>query len=225
MRRQPQRNTASNTRSNIASNKGPHETRHHVDSGAGNDAGIVVPLRSFRFGKARLARVLDEKARVTLAQRMADSVVAAAGTRAIVIVSSAPEVARWCEANNLERLDDPGSLDAAADAGRVWARGRDLARVVVVHGDLPFAHSLDEVAGDGPDPVAVLVPDHRGDGTPVCAVPASVPFAFSYGAGSFGRHRAAARRAGLRVRIVRDPALRFDVDVPEDLTRLESPTP
>jgi 2-phospho-L-lactate guanylyltransferase len=208
-----------------ASNPAPETTRHSVRTGVGTDAGIVVPLRSFRFGKARLAQVLDEDARAALAQRMADAVIAAAGTRATVIVSSAPDVAQWCETNRLERLDDPGSLDAAAEAGRAWVRGHDLARVVVVHGDLPFVHTLDEVAGDGVEPVAVLVPDHRHDGTPVVSVPVSASFAFSYGIGSFERHRAEAHRTGLRVRVVEDPALRFDVDVPEDLTRLESPTP
>jgi 2-phospho-L-lactate guanylyltransferase len=116
-------------------------------------------------------------------------------------------------------------LNAAADVGRVWARECGYARVVVVHGDLPFATSLDEVARDGAAAVAVLVPDHRGDGTPVCAVPTQVPFTFAYGPGSFARHRAEALRSGLEVRVVHDDALGFDVDLPEDLARLESPCP
>jgi 2-phospho-L-lactate/phosphoenolpyruvate guanylyltransferase len=193
-----------------------------IDSG---DSGIVVPVRSFRFGKGRLATALDDASRIALAQRMADAVVAAAGPRPTVIVSSAPEVAQWCAEHGLDRLDDPGSLDLAADAGRAWFRAHGLARVVVVHGDLPFASSLDDVAGDGAAAVAVLVPDHRGDGTPVCAVPVDAPFAFAYGAGSFARHIVAAERAGLAVRIVRDDALGFDVDLPEDLARLESHCP
>ena len=72
----------------------------------------------------------------------------------------------------------------------------------------------------------MLVPDHRGDGTPVCSVPVDAPFEFAYGAGSFARHVAAAERAELELRVVRDPALAFDVDVPEDLARLDTtPTP
>ena len=95
-----------------------------------------------------------------------------------------------------------------------------------MHGDLPFATSLDAVAGDGAAPVAVLVPDHRGDGTPVCSIPVAAPFEFAYGAGSFARHVASAARAELEVRVVRDPTLAFDVDVPEDLARLDTtPTP
>ena len=201
-------------------------SQHDAPYTTSNAAGIVVPLRSFRFGKARLARVLDDDARVALAQRMAEAVVAAAGSRDIVVVSSAPEVAAWCETHGLARLEDPGSLDAAAGAGRDWARARALARVVIVHGDLPFATSLDEVAGDGPAPIAVLVPDHRGDGTPVCSVPVDAPFEFAYGEGSFARHVEVAAHAELEVRIVRDRALGFDVDIPEDLAHLDTtPTP
>jgi 2-phospho-L-lactate guanylyltransferase len=189
------------------------------------DAGIVVPLRSFRFGNSRLAAVLDDGARIALAQRMAEAVVTAASPRAVVVVSSAPDVARWCEQRQLTRIEDPGSLDGAADAGRQWVRELGLVRVVVVHGDLPFVTTLDDVAGDGPAPVAVLVPDHRGDGTPVCSVPVTADFHYAYGPGSFARHAEASRRAGLTVRVVRDPALAFDVDVPEDLVRLQSATP
>jgi 2-phospho-L-lactate/phosphoenolpyruvate guanylyltransferase len=193
--------------------------------GRQHDAGVVVPIRSFRFGNRRLALVLDDEARTALARRMAETVIGAASTRPIVVVSSAPEVAQWCEQHRLPRLEDPGTLDAAAAAGRRWTLEQGLGRVVVVHGDLPFASNLDDVAAQGTAPVAVLVPDHRGDGTPVCSVPVDADFGYAYGPGSFARHVAAAARAGLTVRVVRDPNLQFDVDVPEDLIRLESPTP
>jgi 2-phospho-L-lactate guanylyltransferase len=87
----------------------------------------------------------------------------------------------------------------------------------VVHADLPDIVSLESVAGDGAAPVAVIVPCHRGDGTPVLSIPVAAPFEFSYGPGSFDRHCAAARLAGLEVRVVRDLALGFDVDGPDDL--------
>jgi 2-phospho-L-lactate guanylyltransferase len=207
-------------RSQPASNEAPRDA-----SSRQHEAGVVIPIRSFRFGNSRLASALLDEDRIRLARRMAETVVAAAGGRPISIVSSDFDVAEWCVQHRLGRLDDPGSLDGAANAGRDWARSLGLTRVVVVHGDLPFATSLDAVACDGADRVAVFVADHRGDGTPVCAVPVDAPFAYSYGPESFARHVAAAHAAGLDVRVVSDPALAFDVDVPEDLARLESPTP
>ena len=151
---------------------------------------------------------------------MAERVVSAAGDLPVVVVSSDPDVVAWAGRRALACVDDPGSLDGAADAGRAWVRGQGLPRVVVAHGDLPFATSLDEVAAGGAEPVVVAVPCHRDDGTPVLSVPVDLDFSFAYGPGSFARHCAEAERAGATLRIVRDPDLSFDVDVPEDLDAL-----
>jgi 2-phospho-L-lactate/phosphoenolpyruvate guanylyltransferase len=192
------------------------------DARSDDGAGIVVPLRSFSHGKARLAAVLDNDARASLARAMAGRVVEAAGRRPVVVVSSAPDVIAWARELQLAVIDDPGTLDAAADAGREWVRAHGLVRVVVVHADLPLASSLDGVAGDGNHAVAVIVPDHHDDGTPVLSVPAAPPFSFAYGPGSAARHIDEARRRGLDVRVVRDPALGFDVDTEADLQALDS---
>jgi 2-phospho-L-lactate guanylyltransferase len=85
---------------------------------------------------------------------------------------------------------------------------------VVAHADLPLATRLDWLAEF---PGVTLVPDRRLDGTNVVAVPTAVGFQFSYGAGSFARHRAQARALDLPARIVRDDRLAWDVDVPADL--------
>jgi 2-phospho-L-lactate guanylyltransferase len=181
------------------------------------EAGVVVPLRSFARGKSRLAGTLDADAHEAFVRELAERAADAARGRPTVVVSGAPEVVAWAAARGLATIPDRGSLDAAADDGRAWAASQGCTRVVVVHADLPDITSLDEVAGDGSATVAVIVPCHRDDGTPVLSIPVAAPFEFAYGPGSFDRHVDAARRAGLDVRVVRDPALRFDVDGPEDL--------
>ena len=186
-----------------------------------DDAGVVIPLRSFVHAKERLAGALSHDARAALVREMADRVVRAAAPRPIVVVTDALEVAAWAREYGLSVIADPGSLDAAATAGREWVREQGLSRVVVVHADLPLASSLDAVADDGNAPVAVIVPDHRDDGTPVLSLPVSAPFEFAYGPGSAALHAAEARRCGLEVRIVRDAELGFDVDVEDDLRTLD----
>jgi 2-phospho-L-lactate guanylyltransferase len=191
-------------------------------------AGVVVPVRSFARGKARLTDVLDDDARRALTRTMAERVVAAAGERLVVVVSSALEVVAWARGLGVAHIDDPGSLDGAADAGRAWVRGQGLARVVVMHADLPLASTIDGIADDGDRAVAVVVPDHHDDGTPVLSVPSTVDFGFAYGPGSCARHVAEAERCGLAVRLVRDRALGFDVDDAADLAALadqHEPTP
>ena len=187
-----------------------------------SDTGVVIPVRSFVFGKARLAPALDSDARLALMQRMAEAVIDAAGGRPTVVVTSAPEVVEWCATRGVATIDDPGSLDDAAATGRAWAAQLGLVRVVIAHADLPHATSLDNVATAGRARVAVLVRDRHDDGTPVLSVPVDADFTFAYGPDSFARHIEAARAAQLEVVVVRDPTLAFDVDTAVDLEQMDT---
>jgi 2-phospho-L-lactate guanylyltransferase len=174
------------------------------------------------MAKARLADVLSEAEREALARSMAERVIRAAASRPIAVVTSAPEVVEFANAHRCDVLADPGSLDAAAAAGRAWAAERELQRYAIVHGDLPFARTFDPIVAGAGSRDAVIVPDHRDDGTPVLSLPSDVSFEFAYGPGSAARHEAEARRIGLTVRIVHDDDLGFDVDLADDLAALES---
>lgn len=200
----------------------PSERRPSRDPLVAETVGVVVPIRSFRLGKARLADALTEHDRVALAREMAATALDAARGLPIVVVSSDPDVTTWAQSRGVPVIDDHGSLDAAAADGRSWVAAAGLARVVVVHADLPLIRSLEPVVAAGGPSVAVVVPCHRNDGTPVLALPVAAPFRFAYGAGSFRRHCAEGRRIGLEVRVVDDPELRFDVDVADDLATLHS---
>lgn len=189
---------------------------------AARDTGVVIPLRSFSVGKARLANRLDPKSRSDLARRMAGRVVDAAGCLPCLIVTSDPEVVAWAAARDVTCIDDPGSLDGAASDGLSRMRSDGLDRVVVAHADLPLLTTLEQVASDGAARVVVAVPCHRDDGTPVLSVPTDVEFRFAYGPGSFARHCAEAARLGMELRVVRDRSLSFDIDLPEDLDLLET---
>jgi 2-phospho-L-lactate guanylyltransferase len=188
-------------------------------------AGVVIPVRAFALGKARLTAHLDDETRAALARTLADRVGAASGELPTVVVSSAADVRDWARTRGLDVIDDPGTLDDAAVAGRAWVTARGCARAVVAHADLPFAQSLAPLARDGGRPIVAVVPCHRDDGTTVISVPVDVPFEFAYGPGSFRRHAAEARRLGLGFRVVRDAELAFDVDVPDDLDRLDLVVP
>ena len=187
-------------------------------------AAVVIPIRGFEAGKSRLGSRLDPARRADLLRAMAENVVAAAGAMPVAVVSNAREVRRWAAALGLTILDDPGTLDLAAAAGLGWAGASGFGRVVVAHADLPLATSLAPMAADGRRPVAMAVPCHRDDGTPVLSLPtAATGFVFAYGPGSFRRHAAAARAAGLAFRVRRDDQLGRDVDAPEDLVGLPLP--
>jgi 2-phospho-L-lactate guanylyltransferase len=183
---------------------------------------VVVPIRAFALGKARLADELGPVERAALGRRLADRVVGAAAPHLTVVVSSDADVRAWAEARGLAVVGDPGTLDGAAAAGCAELRAQRCTRAVVAHADLPRARTFAPVARDASLPIVALVPCHRDDGTPVLSVPLDIDFRFAYGPDSFRRHVAIARELGLGVRVVRDPDLAFDVDTPDDLAALDA---
>ena len=184
------------------------------------DTALVVPIRSFADGKTRLASVLSAEARAELLCRVASGVVQASGGLATAIVSSAPEVRGWAIRRGLACIDDPGSLNSAADAGVAWARSKGHDRVIIAHADLPIARTFQTVVDGFAGDDVVLVRGNRDRGTPVLAISTRGEFGFSYGPGSFDRHVGEARRRRLPIRRVVDAGLATDLDTPDDLRRL-----
>lgn len=175
---------------------------------------VVVPIRGFRVGKARLASVLSEDERAALSRSMAAGVLEAAAPLPVYVVTSDNEVRTFASAANAVLVDDPGSLNAAAEAGRDAARADGATRVIIVHADIakptPFAW-VGEFDG------VTIVPDRHGQGTNVLALPTDAAFDFAYGVGSRARHEAEATRRGLALRVCIDDDLGWDVDEPSDL--------
>jgi 2-phospho-L-lactate guanylyltransferase len=176
---------------------------------------VVVPVKAFRAAKVRLAGTLDPEARADLARRMAEVVLAAAAPLPVVVVCDDDDVREWARAAGARVVWCPGrGLNGAVADGVAALRSDGVATAIVAHADLPLATRLDWLATFAG---VTLVPDRRLDGTNVLAVPTAAGFRFSYGAGSFARHRAEAAAHDLPARIVRDERLAWDVDVPGDL--------
>jgi 2-phospho-L-lactate guanylyltransferase len=176
---------------------------------------LLVPVKSFRTAKHRLAPVLDEESRRTLAQRLARIVIRSTPELPTFVACDDGEVADWSIGEGATVLWTPGlGLSGAVRAGVEHLAGAGYELAVVAHADLPRITSLATFGRVGE---VTLAPDRRLDGTNVAAVPAAAGFAFAYGAGSFARHRAEARRLGLVAHVVHDRRLASDVDWPADL--------
>lgn len=181
-------------------------------------ATVLVPVKAFSQAKERLSTVLSPQQRATLARSMADHVVKAAFPLPVAVVCDDKEVAEWAAGLGAQVLSEPGlGLNGAVEAAVTALESQGVPRIIVTHSDLPLAKPLAwlaEVEG------IALVPDRRDDGTNVISLPAHCGFRFSYGPGSFSRHRAEAERTGLAVKVVRDPDLAWDVDFPADMAAL-----
>lgn len=178
-------------------------------------AAVLVPIKAFSQAKKRLAAVLSPEGRSSLARQMAAHVVAAARPLPVFVVCDDPEVAQWATAHGAEVLLAPGlGLNGAVNTAFSNLGEQGWQRLIVAHGDLPFASSLSWLAEiDG----IALVPDRRQDGTNVISLPAGCGFRFAYGTGSFARHQREAERTGLTWRVVYDHRLAWDVDIPADI--------
>ena len=176
---------------------------------------VLIPVKSFRAAKARLAGALSPAERVVLARSMATAVVTAAASLPVHVVCDDEEVADWARSLGAEIIWKPGrGLNGAVSEGFDELGGAGFDRVIVAHADLPHAvdfFAVTAIAG------AVLVPDRHDDGTNVISLPTGCGFRFEYGPGSCARHRAEAQRLGLPVTVVRDARLGWDVDRPADL--------
>lgn len=193
------------------------------DQGPVGTVAVVVPVKSFTLAKGRLAPSLSEPERHHLARRMAAGVVAAAHPLPTWVACHDHPVAAWAQSVGARVLwrAVPG-LNPAVASATAFLGGLGFNRVVVAHGDLPLARDLTWVGTfDG----VTLVPDRRGEGTNVLAVPTGVGFRFGYGPDSAARHRAEAERLGLALRVVDDPDLGWDVDTPDDLSVFDSARP
>ncbi len=174
-----------------------------------------MPVKSFRFAKLRLATVMAANERVALARELAVRVLGAGRPLPTYVVCDDDEVATFATGEGAQVLWTPGrGLSGAVGSAvaHLGARGVDL--VVVAHADLPFVPPLAEY---GVDDAVTLAPDRFLDGTNVVAVPSQSGFRFSYGPGSFARHRAEGERLGLTVHVVEDWRLATDVDNPSDI--------
>ena len=183
---------------------------------APRDLAVVVPIKSFRTAKGRLAEVLSVDARAALARRCAETVLRAAQPLAVFVVCDDDEVATWATDHGARTVTPPETgLNQAVNAGRTAVAKAGFARLLVVHSDLPNAGPLAPL-GDAPDTVT-LVPDRHDDGTNALLVPVDSPFVFRYGPGSFAAHHAEAVAQGLVLRVVRRDDLALDLDTADDL--------
>lgn len=178
------------------------------------DLAALIPVKSFRAAKARLANVLSDDERAQLARAMATRVVDAARPLPTFVACDHDEVASFADGLGATVLWSPGlGLNGAVDHGVSTIAGKGFDHVVIAHGDLPLAVDLGALARAGE---VVIVPDRRLDGTNVLARPCHIVLPASYGPASFRAHYTAAIESGARVTVRADRRLAIDIDTLAD---------
>lgn len=189
----------------------------------------LVPAKPFARAKSRLAGVLDPEGKAALARSMLDHVLtalaASEGIGGVLVVTSGEEAAILARERGAAtaREVEGAPLGEIVDAGLADLAARGAAGALVLMSDLPrlTAREVDDLVRMMRDHEVVIAPDFRGEGTNALGLSPPDRLRTSFGTrGSFERHAAVARAAGLRVGVHRSPGLELDIDAPEDLARL-----
>jgi 2-phospho-L-lactate/phosphoenolpyruvate guanylyltransferase len=183
----------------------------------------IVPIRSWRNGKTRLAAILSPEAREALVRQSAASVLRTAARSQVVdtvlVVSADPQVLAWasrCDAPvvPLPQPEELPGLNGAVEAGRRWARDLGADRIVSLFADLPLltVEDVQRIAAR---------PDRSGEGTNALLLRITgegARYRFAFGEGSLARHEAEARRLELNAARDAGIGIAFDLDTPQDWT-------
>jgi 2-phospho-L-lactate guanylyltransferase len=188
----------------------------------------IVPAKSLARGKSRLRPVLDEDARATFARWLLEhmlDVLGACDLGGVLVATDGDDVEALARARgaHVRRDDGAGSLAGVVDRALADVEARGATAAIVLMADLPdieardIAALLDALAGAD----VALVRDHLGRHTNALALSPPTAIATRFGTDrSFALHCEAARAAGLRVAVVENERIAFDVDGPADLARL-----
>ncbi len=179
----------------------------------------ILPVKTFGRAKQRLAGGFPN--RPGLAEAMVadvlDALARVDGLAEVIVVTAAP-----VSAPGAHVVHDPveAGQSAAAALGIAAARERGAERVLLVPGDCP-ALDPDEIGALlACDDAVVIVPDRHGTGTNALLLTPPDVMEPAFGEGSFARHTALARAAGVEPRVAELRSLGLDVDTPDDLAAL-----
>ena len=185
----------------------------------------LVPIKTRTECKNRLAGKLAAETRLSLVRIMLERVLLALREARTVdrVAIVSPE--RDTAPPDVPVFDDPGhGLNAALDAARRVLVNRGATELVVLPADLPLvtAADIDALVELGRRTGFAVATDAMGLGTNGLYLSARAPFRFQFGADSRRRHVAEAIRRGLKPELVEARNLEFDLDLPEDLIRLQA---
>ncbi|MGE0768777.1 MAG: 5-amino-6-(D-ribitylamino)uracil--L-tyrosine 4-hydroxyphenyl transferase CofH [Hyphomicrobiaceae bacterium] len=190
----------------------------------------IVPIKALAHAKQRLGPALAPERRQRLVLGMLDDVLRAlaqvpAIARTIVVTRDAMVAGLAAEHGAIVVEERAGAdLNVSIAAGLAAATSDGAARALIIPGDVPLVTptEIEAVLRLAPTGGAAIAPDVNGEGTNAFLLPLPAPIETAFGPLSFAQHKARAEAVGLPIVVVERDGLSHDIDLPADLTRLES---
>jgi 2-phospho-L-lactate guanylyltransferase len=190
---------------------------------------LIVPMKSLREGKSRLAPTLNPQKRHQLLEglllRTLERAAAFPGLERTLLVSGCNETLARAAGLGAQVLKERAGagLNGALRQAQLALRHLDASQMLVVPCDLPLLEvkDLQRLAEAGSDHGIGIAPDRKREGTNGLCIEASLDFGFSFGPDSFALHLEQTKKLGLQETLVESAGLGFDVDLPEDLVHFD----
>ena len=189
----------------------------------------VVPVKTPRDAKQRLARFMSPEERADLSRMMLEDVLSGLadsnGLRGVLVVTNDAEARSLCRVHGFDTVDDLACAgpSEAVRIGLAHLGDRDCDGVLALMADIPLLSAADVdgmlTAHDGM-PAVTLAPSRDGKGTNAafCTPPDAIPLTFN-GRGLAG-HIAQAHKVNVETHRLDLPRLALDIDTAEDLAAL-----
>jgi len=188
---------------------------------------LVLPMKSLREGKSRLAPVLDLQQRRQLLEYLLLRTLARAadfpGLQRTLLISGCSETRALAAALGTQVLEETtgAGLNGALRQAQRELRRQSVSRMLVIPCDLPLveANDLLSLAEAGSAQCVAIAPDETRHGTNGLCFETSLDFVFSFGPDSYMHHVEQTNQLGLQHLSIENPRLAFDLDLPQHFHR------
>ena len=190
----------------------------------------IVPAKSLMRGKSRLRPILADDERARFARDLLEHVLDVLATcelAGILVATDGDDVEELASRRGacVRRDGGHGPLAAVVNDALADSSRRGALAAIVLMADLPRIqpNDVDDLLAALVDHDIAIVRDHFGSHTNALALAPPTALATCFGRqDSFAAHCASARAAKLRLRILENERIAFDVDVPDDHAQLRS---
>lgn len=192
----------------------------------------IVPIKSIKQGKSRLSNTFSDSERIELnyglVRKTLETLNEVSQIERILVVSKDCDVLSLVDKYGAMTVWEKGkepNLNHALQQATSFAASYGAQAVLILPTDLPLISSAEIrklITHTGCPPEMIIAPDRKNEGTNALILNPHGTIKYEFGPNSFYSHLSQAQRKGVRISIYTSPAFQLDLDLPEDLTLLQS---
>ncbi len=186
----------------------------------------IVPVKSLRRGKSRLANVLSDEERSILNNdlltRTLSCLKSVSKIDQVLVISYDPEVLAKAREFGVMTVQEGKrtNLNNALRQATIAAKAYNATKTLIIPADLPLINKNDVedfLSQEGKPPEIIISTDRKSDGTNALFINPIGILEYNFGEWSFRKHIEQAEQKKINVNVKTIKSFTFDLDTPEDL--------